>query len=37
MRLNPGIKIFEVSSKTGQGIGDWAQWLKKEVDEFRSG
>jgi hydrogenase nickel incorporation protein HypB len=36
-RLNPGIKIFEVSSKTGQGIGEWANWLKKQVDEFRSG
>jgi hydrogenase nickel incorporation protein HypB len=35
MRLNPRIKIFEVSSKTGQGIGEWAQWLKKEVAEFK--
>jgi hydrogenase nickel incorporation protein HypB len=33
-RLNPRIKIFEVSSKTGQGIAAWAQWLKREVDEF---
>jgi hydrogenase nickel incorporation protein HypB len=36
-RLNPGIKIFEISSKTGQGIGEWVNWLKKQVDEFRSG
>ncbi len=34
-RLNPGITIFEVSAKTGQGIAAWAQWLKKEVDAFR--
>ncbi len=34
-RLNSRIKIFEISSKTGQGIGEWAQWLKKEVDAFR--
>jgi hydrogenase nickel incorporation protein HypB len=37
MRLNPGIKIFEISSKTGQGIGEWANWLKKQVDELRFG
>jgi hydrogenase nickel incorporation protein HypB len=36
-RLNSGIQIFEVSCKTGQGITEWAQWLKKEVDEFRRG
>lgn len=35
LRLNPRIKIFEISSKTGQGIGEWTQWLKKEVDAFR--
>jgi hydrogenase nickel incorporation protein HypB len=34
-RLNPRIKIFEVSAKTGQGIAEWAQWLKKEIDAFR--
>jgi hydrogenase nickel incorporation protein HypB len=34
-RLNPGITIFEVSAKTGQGIAAWTQWLKKEVDEFK--
>jgi hydrogenase nickel incorporation protein HypB len=35
LRLNSRIKIFEVSAKTGQGIGEWAQWLKKEVDALR--
>jgi hydrogenase nickel incorporation protein HypB len=34
-KLNPRIKIFEVSAKTGQGISAWTQWLKKEVDAFR--
>jgi hydrogenase nickel incorporation protein HypB len=33
-RLNPGIAMFEVSAKTGQGIGEWTQWLKKQVDAF---
>jgi hydrogenase nickel incorporation protein HypB len=37
MSLNPRIKIFEISSKTGQGIAEWTQWLKQQVDEFRSG
>jgi hydrogenase nickel incorporation protein HypB len=36
-RLNPRITIFEVSAKTGQGIAAWAQWLKRQVDEFKSG
>ncbi len=34
LTLNPDIKIIEVSSKTGAGIGDWITWLKKEVDAF---
>jgi len=25
--LNPEVQIFEVSCKTGEGIGDWADWL----------
>ncbi len=31
LTLNPGIKIFEVSSQTGQGIEAWANWLKEKV------
>jgi hydrogenase nickel incorporation protein HypB len=26
--LNPSIEIFEISSKTGEGIGQWVQWIK---------
>lgn len=26
--LNPGIEIFEISSKTGEGAGRWVQWIK---------
>ncbi|HOB12598.1 MAG TPA: hydrogenase nickel incorporation protein HypB [Syntrophomonadaceae bacterium] len=29
--LNPDIKIFEVSAKTGQGMEAWADWLYQEV------
>lgn len=30
-RLNPDCKIFFVSAKTGEGIDEWCDWLKKEV------
>jgi hydrogenase nickel incorporation protein HypB len=36
-KLNPRITIFEVSAKTGQGVAEWTQWLKRQVKEFRSG
>jgi hydrogenase nickel incorporation protein HypB len=32
MSLNPGLKIFEVSCKTGEGISGWANWLTKKHD-----
>jgi len=34
LTLNSKIEIFEVSCKTGQGIPDWVEWLKKEVGRF---
>jgi hydrogenase nickel incorporation protein HypB len=34
LNLNRDITIFEVSSKTGEGIESWANWLKKEVRSF---
>ena len=30
-KLNPNIKIIEVSAKTGQGISEWAHWIRTEV------
>ena len=36
LRLNPDIQIFETSSKTGEGIDEWAAWLKGEVNAFIS-
>ncbi len=30
-RLNPGIEIFEISCKTGEGIELWVDWLRKMV------
>jgi hydrogenase nickel incorporation protein HypB len=34
LALNPDIDIFEVSSRTGQGIDAWAKWLKGKVLDF---
>lgn len=31
LKLNPDIKIFEVSCKTGEGMAQWVEWLAKEV------
>lgn len=28
LSINPSLYIFEVSCKTGEGIEEWAQWLK---------
>lgn len=33
-RLNPTMKIFEVSAKTGRGIPTWTEWLKGELSAF---
>jgi len=34
LSLNPNLKIFEVSCKTGQGIPEWIDWIK---DKSRKG
>jgi hydrogenase nickel incorporation protein HypB len=28
--MNPDVSIFEVSCETGQGIGDWTEWVVKQ-------
>jgi len=30
-KLNPNAKIIPISAKTGQGIDEWADWLRNEV------
>lgn len=32
--LNPNIKIIPISAKTGEGIDQWADWLRNEVSEW---
>jgi len=31
LKINPGLSIFEVSCKTGEGLNPWYDWLRKEV------
>jgi len=31
LSLNPKLKIFEISCKTGQGIPEWTDWLKELI------
>jgi hydrogenase nickel incorporation protein HypB len=31
LKLNPGIEIFTVSAKTGEGFDAWTDWLRREV------
>lgn len=34
--LNPGLKTFAVSCKTGEGFEDWLAWLEEKVNETRA-
>ncbi|ROR27180.1 hydrogenase nickel incorporation protein HypB [Mobilisporobacter senegalensis] len=33
-RLNPNVKIITISAKTGEGIEEWADWLRNEVKKW---
>ena len=32
--LNPNAEIFFISAKTGQGMEDWFNWLRKQIDSW---
>jgi len=34
--LNPEVKIFQVSCKTGQGLEGWFSWLQEQIKEMKS-
>jgi len=34
-KLNPGIRIIPISAKTGEGIGEWADWLRAETKKWK--
>lgn len=33
--INPDIKIFEVSCRKGDGLGEWTSWLNQEVANYQ--
>ena len=35
-KLNPKIKIIPISAKTGEGIGEWADWLRAAAAEWKN-
>lgn len=36
-KLNPKVQIIPISSRTGQGIDQWADWLSEEVAKHNQG
>ena len=30
-RLNPNMKVIPISARTGEGIEEWAQWLREQI------
>ena len=34
-RLNPDIRIFTVSAKTGDGMQEWTDYLHEEIRKWR--
>jgi len=35
LNINPNLKIFEISCKTGEGLDNWFDWLRKQVRKKR--
>ncbi len=35
-RLNPNCEIFFISAKTGEGIENWTDWLRKQINAWNS-
>ncbi|MFO7598543.1 MAG: hydrogenase nickel incorporation protein HypB [Candidatus Desulfacyla sp.] len=36
LKVNPGLTIFEISCKTGEGLDAWVDWLREKVKARRS-
>jgi hydrogenase nickel incorporation protein HypB len=34
--LNPGVRIFPISCRTGEGLGDWNNWLLERIQALKS-
>jgi hydrogenase nickel incorporation protein HypB len=35
-KLNPNIRVIPISAKTGEGIEQWADWLRTEVKKWNN-
>jgi len=33
-KLNPNIKVIPISAKTGEGMSEWADWIRTQVKEW---
>lgn len=33
-KLNPNIKVIPICAKTGEGIDEWAKWIRNEVENW---
>jgi hydrogenase nickel incorporation protein HypB len=33
-KLNPNIKVIPICAKTGEGVGEWADWIRTEVKNW---
>lgn len=34
-KLNPNIKVIPISARTGEGIDEWAEWIRTEVKAWK--
>lgn len=34
-KLNPNIKVIPISAKTGEGIGEWTDWIRGQVNNWK--
>ena len=34
-KLNPNIEIIPISAKTGEGVDKWADWLRRQVKDWK--
>jgi hydrogenase nickel incorporation protein HypB len=34
-KLNPGIKVIPITAKSGEGIEEWANWLRSQVNNWK--
>ncbi|MBA7539842.1 Hydrogenase maturation factor HypB [subsurface metagenome] len=37
LNINPNLKIFEISCKTGEGLNNWFDWLREQVRKKLTG